>query len=343
MADEPRILVRVAEPEDAAATAAVRWSVGWTEPPAHHGTWPEADADWQVQRYFREMVAEADGVIIGRIGLEAYRQPFAELMDLSVRADYRRRGYGETLTMACHREAARRGFRILFLQTELDNIASQRLYTKLGFVPTAHGKMLRMVKFIDYPLLVTFLKQHPLSRYTCVPVFGRPRAWNLEWHAYVMDDYLRFCLEGGATQSDSEGVGPALSALDWSVQQGTRSLSIRLTPEPVVDVEPGHYVELEILLRNSGTRTESGVFQMLLPPGVSVTSPSTHTERTFAWEAGPGEEIKQPVVVRVDPTFDTSVLWDLNYKSLSICMETYWEGNRALLSACLPMVATPPD
>ena len=108
----------------------------------------------------------------------------------------------------------------------MDNLAAHRLYTGLAFVPTAYGKMLRMVKFFDYPLDCRVSAPHPLCQYWCTPLADTPRAWNLEWHAYITEDYLRLRLEGGASQSDSEGLGPALTGLEWRVGQGARSLHV---------------------------------------------------------------------------------------------------------------------
>lgn len=342
MSDLPDIVLRATELEDSPRANAVRWAVGWTGAPTRHRSWPEADADWQARRYYREIVAEVDGVIAARVGLEAYRQPFAELIDLSVRPDYRRRGLGERLTRACEQEAAKRGFIALFLQTELDNHSSHRLYTSRGFVPTAHGNMLRMLKFLDFPLLAEFIRTHPLSQYSCVPTPGQERAWNLEWQAYVTEDTLRLCLEGGASQSDSNEIGPALSAFDWRVEQGKRGLRARLQSEAVRDIEPGHHIELTVTVRNYGKRVEKGVFQLLLPPGVRVSSPTTNTAQVLSWEIVPGEEITQPIVVQIEQTFDASVLWYLNYKSLPICVEIYWEDHRALLSTSLAMAVPAP-
>src|SRR5689334_11798680 len=105
---ETEICVRAAEPEDRARARNVQWAVGWKNAPDTHRYWPEADADWQARRYFREIVAEVDGVIAARIGLEAYRPPFAELVNLCVRPDYRRLGLGKMLTQAGKEEAAQR-------------------------------------------------------------------------------------------------------------------------------------------------------------------------------------------------------------------------------------------
>lgn len=337
------VVIRVAEAEDRPRADAVRWSVGWEDAPKRHRHWPEADADWHARRYFREIIAEVDGVVAARVGLEAYRQPFAQLVDLSVRPSYRRLGLGERLTRACETEAARRGFRAVFLQTELDNSPAHRLYTRMGFVPTAYGKMLRMVKFLDYPLIDDFRRSYPLNQYWCTAVKDATRCWDLEWHAYITEDYLRLRLEGGSSQSDSEGMGPALTGLAWRVGQGARGLEVRLKPETVRDLEPGSYVDFAVTLTNTGRRQEAGAFQMILPHGVSLHSPATNQIRTFVWQAEPGETVAQEMVLRIDSTFDTSPLWYLNYGSLPLCMETYWEGHRALLSSSLHMAIPPPE
>ena len=349
-AGDSTIVLRAAEPEDRPRARRVRWSAGWIAPPTQHRLLPEADADWQARRYFREIVAEVDGVLAARVGLEAYRQPFAELIDLCVRPDYQRRGLGEMLTRKCQEEAAQRGFSALFLQTELDNRAAHRLYTSMDFVPAAYGKMLRMVKFLDYPLIADFRRAHPLSQYKCTPIEGTAtesggsaHAWNLEWHAYITNDYLRLRLEGGSSRADSDGIGPALTGLEWSVGQGERALNLRLTPEAAQDIEPGHHVALEMRVQNRGRRMESGVWQMTLPPGVYVSSPATNQIRTFTWEAAPGEDVTQSVVVQLDPAFDAGALWYLNYNSLPVSCETFWDGHRALLSASLPMAVPPPN
>lgn len=337
-----QIKLRPAEPEDRARARAVQWAVGWKEAPDTHRYWPSADPDWVAGHHFREFVAEVDGVIAARIGLEAYCPPFAELVNLCVRPDYRRLGLGQMLTRAGEQEAARRGFPLLFLQTEIDNHAAHRLYTAQHWVPTAYGKMLRMLKLLDYPLLTDFCRTHPLNQYWCSPIADTPRAWNMEWHAYVTEDYLRLRLEGGASQSDSDGIGPALTACDWRVGQGERQLSMHLQREAAMDIEPGHHVGLELTVSNQGKRMESGVFQMALPHGLRVSNPATNATRAFVWQAAPGETVRQPVVIQIEPTFDARALWYLNYASVAVSVEVFWEGRRALLSASLPMAVPPP-
>ena len=335
--EEPKIVLRTSDPEDRPRAMAVQWSVGWAEAPHRHRILPEADADWQAHHYFQEIVAEVDGVIAGRVGLEAFCPPFAELVNLSVRRDYRRIGLGQKLARACSEAAAKRGFSFLFLQTEIDNTAAHRLYRGVDFVPTAHGKMLRMLQPLDYPLLAEFCLAHPLYQYSCTPIPDTERAWNLEWHAYVTSDYVRLRLEGGASISDSGGIGPSLTGCEWRIGEGERMLSLRIEREEVRDVEPGDHIEITLSVQNGGQRMEAGLFQMILPPGVRVTSPATNATQVFHWEVGPNETITQPLTVQIERAFDASVLRHLNYSSLSLSVESYWQDHRALLSTSIPM------
>ena len=336
------IVIRPAEVEDRPHAAHVQWAAGWKEAPERHRTLPEADADWLGRHYYKEIVAEADGIVAARVGLEAYRQPFAELIDLCVRPEFRRRGLAERLTAECEREAASRGFRGLFLQTEIENQAAHRLYTGLGFVPTAKGKMLRMVKLIDYPMLAAFVQSHPLNQYSCEEVAseGAARSVRLCWRDYVSQDYFCLKLEGEGSRKESDGIGPALTGCSWKSYGGARGVDISLSKEQVSDLKPGEFVEIEISLTNTGTRQEKGVFQMSLPPGILVAQPETNRNRTFLWEADPGDTVRQSLTLQIEPGFEDSILYELNYHSVPVGMETYFEGERILLNVSLPF-ATP--
>lgn len=57
----------------------------------------------------------------------------ADLQNLSVRADRRRRGLGRRLLEDVLGEAARRGAREVFLEVRHDNVAAIELYTSYGF------------------------------------------------------------------------------------------------------------------------------------------------------------------------------------------------------------------
>ena len=162
----------------------------------------------------------------------------------------------------------------------------------------------------------------------------------MEWYAYITDDRLMLTLESGASRSDSAGIAPALTGCDWKIHQGDRRLILKLIREDIADIEPGHHIELEIEATNAGKRTECGLFQMVLPQGVIITNPATNVERAFSWSLAPNETIRQPVVVQVEPQFDVAALWYLNYASIPVSVEAFWEGHSALLNTSLPM-ATP--
>jgi hypothetical protein len=287
-------------------------------------------------------VAEVDGVIAGRVGLEAYYPPFAQMVDLAVRPDYRRRGIGQQLMHACFEAAGRRGFSAIYLQTETDNVNAHRLYHSLGFVPTAYGKMLRMVKFLDYPLVNDFINAHPLAAYWCDPADNVEREWTLQWKGYISDDHLRLTLTGGSCQSESDGLAPSLPNAEWILQGGSRHLFMSLQSEALRDAEPGNHVELMVSIENRSERDEYGAIQMALPHGIFVRSPQTHSERVFIWETSPGTKYEQPVIVQVGRDFDASVLRHLNYSSVPIGCEVYWENHRALLSTSQHMAAPLP-
>jgi len=55
---------------------------------------------------------------------------------LAVHPDYRRRGIAARLVRACEKEFRRQGFRIFAALVDGDNVASQELFTKLGYATT---------------------------------------------------------------------------------------------------------------------------------------------------------------------------------------------------------------
>ncbi len=336
------IVVRPAEPDDYSSARNVQWSAGWKDAPERHRYWPTHEEEWVNRHHFREFVAEVDGVVAARIGLEAYCQPFAELVNLCVLPEYRRHGLGQMLTVAGQKLAAEMGFTILFLQTEMDNYSAHRLYAAQGWVPTAHGKMLRMVKLLDYPLVANFKRNHPLYQYRCYAEPDVTNTWNMEWYAYVTEDSLKLILESGASRSDSGGIAPAIAGLEWNVGQGARSLKFGISHELATDLEPGNHVEIQIQAANNGKNTEGGVFQLALPQGIRISSPETNKNRTFMWQLEPGESVRQSVVLQIEPQFDAAALWHLNYGSVPVSAEVYWQQNRALITTSIPMAVPVP-
>lgn len=78
------------------------------------------------------LVAERSGRVAGYAALWVSADE-AELADLAVAPEERRRGVGSTLLQACLREAAARGAREIFLQVRESNQAARGLYGEAGF------------------------------------------------------------------------------------------------------------------------------------------------------------------------------------------------------------------
>ena len=81
---------------------------------------------------------EAGGVPAGFVwvrftDIPAYRSVFAEIEDLSVMPDHRRRGLATTIISHVEKLARERGAGILRSGTGIDNEASRKLHEKLGF------------------------------------------------------------------------------------------------------------------------------------------------------------------------------------------------------------------
>lgn len=60
----------------------------------------------------------------------------AHLARLAVKSDYQRRGIGRNLVIDLLKHIVRRGFDRVTVNTQADNLSSQRLYLSLGFEPT---------------------------------------------------------------------------------------------------------------------------------------------------------------------------------------------------------------
>lgn len=78
------------------------------------------------------LVAERSGRVAGYAALWVSADE-AELADLAVAPEHRRRGVGRTLLRACLREVAARGAREIFLQVRESNGPARSLYREAGF------------------------------------------------------------------------------------------------------------------------------------------------------------------------------------------------------------------
>jgi len=78
------------------------------------------------------LVAEEDGVLVG-YAVMWFAADEAELGDLSVHPEARRRGLGSWILDGALREAGRRGAKQVFLEVREANVNARSLYKKAGF------------------------------------------------------------------------------------------------------------------------------------------------------------------------------------------------------------------
>lgn len=79
------------------------------------------------------LVAEEDGRVIGYVGSQSV-PPEADVMNLAVAPDHRKKGVGRKLMMQLISELHSRGITALFLEVRVGNLPARSLYQSLGFV-----------------------------------------------------------------------------------------------------------------------------------------------------------------------------------------------------------------
>ena len=78
------------------------------------------------------LVAEEEGAVVGQCGFVSAADE-ADITNVAVAPDRRRRGIGRMLVTQLLQEAGRRGIRRIFLEVRRSNEAAAGLYTALGF------------------------------------------------------------------------------------------------------------------------------------------------------------------------------------------------------------------
>ena len=79
------------------------------------------------------LVAEEDGRVIGYVGSQSV-PPEADVMNLAVAPDCRKKGIGRALMTALIAQLRSRGVTALFLEVRVGNLPARCLYQSLGFV-----------------------------------------------------------------------------------------------------------------------------------------------------------------------------------------------------------------
>jgi ribosomal-protein-alanine N-acetyltransferase len=107
---------------------------------------PEA-AIWSKDSYLKlaeetgplALVSETDGAISGFLVVRVVGDQ-AEVLNLAVAANYRRKGEGTALLAAAQEEFGLRGVRSVYLEVRESNIGAIGFYEELGFTKTGRRK-----------------------------------------------------------------------------------------------------------------------------------------------------------------------------------------------------------
>ena len=294
----------------------------------HSFEWPQIGVTPEDFRDTEVIVSRVGGVVAGRAILDAVFYPLAELENLEVAPPFRGRGVGGAIVRHAIEAASRAGFLAIHAQTENDNVTAQRLYSQHGFMPAVRGEMLRVWKFLNLPALSQFLGDHPMALLDSGKAYDREHV--LRWRDTGSEDELAVTIRGGSCQSDSNGVGPELSAL--RLRSGSVSLTAALDSDP--SVQPGGTFSTRIVLANEGADELTGGFRFGLNPGFHVVD-HPGGER---FSIPPGGTVERSAAVALESDFPIATLGICAYPSVPTTVDfllgdhTFWLAAQAHVS-----------
>jgi GNAT superfamily N-acetyltransferase len=297
---------------------------------ADHGfEWPQIGVTPEGFRDNEVIVSHVDGVVAGRAILDAAFYPLAELENLEVSPPFRGRGVGSAIVGHAIETASRAGFLAIHAQTDNDNVRARRLYALHGFVPATRGKMLRVWKFLNLPVLPQFLHDHPMALLESRQAADREHT--LRWYDTGGEDELAVTIRGGSCQSDSNSTGPAVSAL--RLRSGSVKRSCQLDGDQPIHV--GGSSSIHVALANEGSNELAGGFRIGLNPGFRVASDYPGGER---FSIAAGEVVERAVPVTLGTDFPLATLGICSYPSVPITVDfllgdhTFWLAAQAHVS-----------
>lgn len=277
-------------------------------------TWPNATQLSEV-RQREPLVATLGGVCVGRCFLEIEQYPFAELQNLVVAPQYRRRGIGSALVADTTRRAAELGYLAIHLQVDKDNAVAQALYAKHGYLPAQQGERLKMIRFLDYPALELFASWHPLALLSS----RRDEAgklWEMKWDDDMSDDSLSILLSSGSCQGDSDGFGPGVGA--FRLQCGETDFWADVSGPDKVSKCKEFSISLKV--ENNGSTEIKGSCRLLLNAGFA---PGQGTNGSGAFRVAAGASQSLDLLVSLTDSFDTDFWKHSCFPSVPICVEVF--------------------
>jgi len=334
------IAVRWLRPEDEFDHDLCRRLSGLAGLPKAHAAWQRHRPDPARPPHCRTLVGTVDGLLVGRAVLEAPWHPYCELVNLCVRADYRRRGVATAIVAESIRLVRAMGLKYMVLQTDREGPAID-LYARAGFLRATVGEMQRMIHLLDVPLVSGFLLDHPQATLESEAAgdWGE-RWWRLAWREG--DDCVELLLHGGSSQFDSDGLQAVVQAAQFV--RGDTGLAARVDMPAevvrgaVIDAGNGKLVpngpaEMTVTLHNLGAQSLTLVVRAVLPESTALVG--EHAQAPPRVELGPGEEATVALGLRAEHDFACDHLRFLSYPSTPFTVEVCWEGGSVLLSAAV--------
>jgi len=295
---------------------------------ADHGLqWPVTGITVEDFRNKEGIVAQVAGTVVGRAILDREFYPLAELVNLEVAPAHRGRGVGSAIVRHAVNTAARAGFLAIHAQTFKNNVAAQRLYARHGFLPATRGEMLRVWRFLNLPALDQFRHDHPMALFESTASSG-PRGHLLRWHDPLGENELEITLTGGSCQSDSEGIGPAVSAL--SLRSSEVRLAARVGTVPPLRI--GETVAVSLSVANRGSGELAGGFRIALNTGFRIAGGHPGGEQ---FSLPPESDLDRTVKVELTDSFPTDLLRISSYQSVPVSVDfllgdhTFWLAAQA--------------
>ena len=274
------------------------------------------------------LVVEIDGAVVGRLLVEATYPPFGELQNMNVARPWRGRGAGGALVDECIRQLGRRGFMAVFCQTHFTNPTGHRLYARKGFLPVARGEMLRLLRFISYPLLEEFLCDHPLAVYRPADAEAG-RQWPMTWSDWATGHQLTIALTGGSSDKDSDSIGPGIS--DVEILSGPLSFAANLAAP--AQASRGKTIGLQLGLVNRGEKPLAASVRLLLPPGFQPRG--DRPSHGQAMKIEPGEKAQAEFEVALAEDLELVDHRWVSWTSLPLTVEVFAGGTSCWLTHSL--------
>jgi ribosomal protein S18 acetylase RimI-like enzyme len=334
-AAQERVEVREYSPSDECDWQLTRRLAGLAGLPAGHAHWPSLwpDDDPRTERAGVELLAEVDGLVVGRVLLEAHHHPYCELVNLCVRPDCEGMGVATALVQESIRRARQLGFKVMVLQESLDDGPAHGIYQRAGFVPATRGDMQRMVKLLDVPLVASLLRTFPDAEFVSEPPPDRgEKWWRLSWHAGA-DDFVALYLHGGSCQFDSDGFQPVIQACEFAYN----GVSLAVEADMAAEIARGAVGDLRLHLENRGAEPFEGAVRAMLLPETEIDGEAALG--ALAVKLEPGGEQTAVLPIRARHQFRCDYLPFGSYLSVPMTAEVCWKAGSVLLSVAVKVRA----